>query len=279
MAKFTESQVEQVCSGLRFTEGPVRMPDGAIVFSDIPADRMYRWEERGGMTVFRQPSGNSNGLTLDLDDRLLACEHGNRRVSRTEPDGSTRTIASTYKGRRLNSPNDIVVRSDGAIFFTDPPYGVKHEDRELDFQGVFRLDPNGRLRLVADDFNRPNGLAFSPDEKRLYIDDSHEQFIRVFDVAPDGKLSGGKKLVDIQGRPGTCDGLKVDSKGTIITTAPGGIWFVSPAGEVLEKLDVPEVTANCCFGGDDWKTLYITATTSLYRVRLKTAGIPVGERS
>lgn len=278
MAKFVDSAVERVCTGLRFTEGPVRMPDGAIVFSDIPANRIQRWTGGRDAAVFREPSGNSNGLTLDLENRLLACEHGNRRVSRTEPDGTVKALADRYQGKRLNSPNDLVVRSDGAVFFTDPPYGVKQEDRELTFQGVYRLDPNGTLTLLTDEFERPNGLAFSPDEKLLYIADSQQQFIRAYDVSADGTLSNGRKLLDTKGRPGTCDGMKVDREGRIVTTAPGGVWFVSPEGEVLEKIDVPEVTSNCCFGGEDWTTLFITATTSLYRVRLKVAGIAVGKR-
>ena len=276
MSRFFDSEVELLCTGCEFTEGPVPMPDGSIVFSDIPASIMYRWQGGEEMAVFRDPSGNSNGLTLDLDNRLIACEHGNRRVSRTRHNGTVETIADRYNGKRLNSPNDVVVRSDGATFFTDPPYGVEEKDRELDVQGVYRIDPDGALALLVDDFSMPNGLAFSPDETILYITDSHKQHIRAFDVSPEGNLSNGRMFVDVTGSPGTCDGMKVDVEGHVITTAVGGAWVVSPGGDVLEKLLVPEVTTNCAFGGPGRKTLFITSGKSLYRVSVKIAGVAVG---
>jgi gluconolactonase len=197
-------------------------------------------------------------------------------VSRTEPDGRVVALAERYEGKRLNSPNDIVVKSDGVIYFTDPPYGVKPEQRELTFQGVYRLAAAGALTLLADDFERPNGLAFSPDEKVLYVDDSARKHVRAFDVNPDGTLANGRLFADMKSTAqGSPDGMKVDERGHVYVTGPGGTWIFDPAGRHLGTLVTPEIPANCAFGAEDRRTLFITARTSLYRVRVKVPGMKV----
>lgn len=268
---------ERIATNLQFTEGPVWHPDGYLLFSDIPANRIYRWEPGKGLTVFREPSGNSNGLTLDREGRLIACEHGNRRVSRTEADGRVVSLAERYQGKRLNSPNDVVVRSDGSIYFTDPPYGVQPEQRELDFQGVYRLSPDGTLTLLVGDFERPNGLCFSPDEKVLYIADTARRHVRAFEVLPDGSLGKGRIFADVSTAPpslvGGPDGMKVDEEGNLYVTNTDGVWVISPEGKHLGTIAIPERPANCAFGDADRRSLYITARTSVYRVRVKVPGI------
>jgi gluconolactonase len=276
LANILAGEPEQIATGFKFTEGPVWHPDGYLLFSDIPANRIIKWMPDGKPETFRHPSGNSNGLTYDRQGRLIACEHGNRRVSRTEPDGTITVLANQYQGKRLNSPNDAVVKSDGNIYFTDPPYGVDEEARELDFQGVYRIAPDGTLTMLIDDFDRPNGLAFSPDEKTLYIDDSARRHVRAFNVLEDGTLANGRVLVDMAiAEPGVPDGMKVDTKGNLYVTGAGGTWVVSPTGKHLGTIVTPELPANCAFGDSDNKTLYITARTSVYRVRLKTEGVKV----
>jgi len=277
----SDARVAQIAGGFQFTEGPVWHPDGYLLFSDIPASTIYQWTpgapEAGASEaiVYRSPSGHSNGLTLDRESRLVACEH-ERRVSRTEADGTVVPIAERYQGKRLNSPNDIVVKSDGSIYFTDPPYGLPRqtEGKELDSNGVFRLAPDGTLTLLDDTFVRPNGLAFSPDEKTLYVDDTAEMHIRAFDVLPDGTLANGRLFADMRdpGKDGVPDGMKVDVQGNVFCTGPGGIWILSPEGEELGRIEVPEVPANLAWGDADGKTLYITARTGVYRVHVKTGG-------
>ena len=273
---FESTEMQELAFGFKFTEGPVWHPSGYLLFSDIPASIIYRWEPGKPATPWRSPSGNSNGLTFDRQGRLIACEHGNRRVSRTQTDGSVVAVATHYQGKRLNSPNDVVVRSDGSIFFTDPPYGIKPEQKELPYHGVYRVAPDGSLHLLVDDFDRPNGLAFSPDEKTLYIDDTTRRQIRAFDVAPDGSLSNGRifaqMVSEMQGGP---DGMKVDVEGNIYCTGPGGIWVYRPSGELVGIVTGPQLPANLAFGGSDRKTLYITARTSLYMLRTRVAGMPV----
>jgi gluconolactonase len=264
---------ERVAGGFEFTEGPVWMPAGFLVFSDIPASRQYRWSAEGGVAVFREPSGNSNGLALDGQGRLIACEHGNRRVSRSAADGSLEALAERYEGRRLNSPNDVVVKSDGTIYFTDPPYGITPEQREQPCNGVYRITPAGILELVLDDFERPNGLAFSPDESLLYIGDSPRRHVRVFDVRPDGTLTGGRVFADMDHpQPGSPDGMKVDVEGHLYVTGATGVWVFEPDGTHLGVIVTPERPANCAWGDADRRTLYITARTSLYRVRVTVPG-------
>jgi gluconolactonase len=279
-----ESKLEKIATGFVFTEGPIwDASQGCLFFSDIPANKMRKWTEAKGVELFREPSGKSNGLTLDKQGRLIACEHANRRVSRTEKDGTVVTIADKYNGKKLNSPNDVVVKSDGSIYFTDPPYGLSAEfgnlgEQELPFQGVYRLSADGKtLILLIDDFDKPNGLAFSPDESLLYIDDTDGVHIRVFDVKPDGTISNGRIFADLKGNndEGNVDGMKIDSEGNVYVTGPGGISIFDPSGKKLGKIDMPEVSANLAWGEKDWKTLFITASTSIYRIRLAIEGIRV----
>ncbi len=270
--------LERVATGLQFTEGPMWHPDGFLVFSDIPADTIYRLTE-DGPEVFRKPSGNSNGLAFDLEGHLLACEHGNRRVSITRDDGTVADLATHYQGRRLNSPNDLVVKCDGSIYFTDPPYGVRAEDRELDFQGVYRIDPKGNLTLVAGDFARPNGLAFSPEEKVLYIADTQKNHVRAFDVSEDGGLVNGRVFVQTEppDRLGP-DGMKVDVEGNLYVTAMDGVRIYNPRGQHVETIEMPERPANLCFGPPGGRTLYITAQNSVYRIPVRHAGAVFARR-
>lgn len=274
-------QVERLGTGFQFTEGPVwNEKGGYLLFSDIPGNRIKKWTPKEGISDFRVPSGKSNGLTLDRSGRLIACEHANRRVSRTEEDGTVVTLASHYEGRRLNSPNDVVVKSDGSVYFSDPPYGLNPifgtlEEPELPFYGVYRLSPNGdNLSLLIDD-SVPNGLAFSPDESLLYIADTERNHIRVFDVNAQGGAENGRIFAEIPGEPLAPDGIKVDSEGNIYSTGNGGVWVLNPEGRRLGIITVPELPANLSWGDGDWKTLYITARSSLYRVRLNIAGVPV----
>jgi len=278
-----ESKLEKIATGFVFTEGPIwDASQGCLFFSDIPANKMRKWTGAKGAELFREPSGKSNGLTLDKQGRLIACEHVNRRVSRTEKDGTVVTIADKYNGKKLNSPNDVVVKSDGSIYFTDPPYGLTAEfgslgEQELPFQGVYRLSADGKtLTLLVDDFDKPNGLAFSPDESLLYIDDTDRAHVRVFDVKPDGTITNGRIFVELKGtEPGNVDGMKIDSEGNAYVTGPGGISIFDPSGKKLGRIDVPEVAANMAWGDKDWKTLFITGSTSLYKIRLAIEGIKV----
>jgi gluconolactonase len=270
--------LKRLATGFQFTEGPVwRSSERDLLFSDIPADRIVQLRRDGREATFRSPSGNANGLTLDREHRLIACEHATRRVTRTAHDGSLTVLADSFLGKKLNSPNDVVVKSDGSIYFTDPPYGISPEQQEQRIQGVYRVPPNGGpLRLVADDFEKPNGLAFSLDERQLYIDDSSLRHIRVFDVQPDGSLSNGRMFHDLNvSEPGAPDGMKLDLNGRLYCTGPGGVWVFDPAGHHLGTIGTPEKPANCAWGGDDWQTLFITARTSVYTIRLNTRGIGV----
>lgn len=271
---FEAIEFRRIAGGFQFTEGPVWHPRRYLLFSDIPANRIYRLGPDGNVQVWREPSGNSNGLTYDRQGRLVACEHGNRRVSLTAADGPPQPLATYYRGKRLNSPNDAVVRSDGSIYFTDPPYGIQEGDRELPYNGVFRIAPDGALELVADDFGRPNGVTLAPDEATLYVDDSERRQIRASDVAPDGSLSNGRLWADMASPDtGSPDGIKVDREGNVYCTGPGGVWVYTPEARCLGVLKGPEQPANLAFGGDDLRTLYITARTSLYALRTKIPGI------
>ena len=274
-----DSRLERLATGFQFTEGPVwNTSEGFLLFSDIPANRIYQWSSDRGVKVFLDPSGNSNGLTYDKEGRLLICEHGNRRLSGIEKDSSYTVLADRFRGKRFNSPNDVVVRSDGTIYFTDPPYGIQPEQQELQFQGVYRLDPVSRkLTLLVDDFERPNGLAFSPDETVLYIaDSSARRHVRAFEVKDDGTLDNSRVFAEIRSKlPGNPDGMKVDVDGHLYVSAAGGIWVFSENGEHVGTIETPETPANCAFGDKDWKSLYIAARTSVYRIRLGVPGIRV----
>ena len=261
-------------SGAEWSEGPVFIKNrNMVVWSDIPNDRMLSWTPNAGVEIFRSPSGYSNGNFLDLQGQLLTCEHGNRRISRTNKNGEVVTIVDNFNGKKLNSPNDLVVKSDGSIWFTDPPYGILSDkeghksDSELEGNFVFRYDPIvDKLTLISDDFDKPNGIAFSPDEKLLYIADSgNPKNIRVFNVSEDGEsINKGRVFAEIS--PGVPDGFRVDTDGNVFTSASDGIQVFTPSGVMLGKILVPERTANCAFGGKNRETLFITASTSLYSI-------------
>ena len=279
------SHVQRLWSGARWTEGPAYFPAGRyLLFSDIPNDRIMRYDETdGSVSVFREPAGNANGHTVDRQGRLVSCEHGNRRVTRTEIDGRITVIADSYKGKRLNSPNDVVVKSDDSIWFTDPPYGILS-----DYEGnkatpengnnVYRVDgKSGEIACVVDDFIRPNGLAFSRDEKQLYIVDSaggrtkgQPKHIRVFDVGDGGKLTGGKEFADCTA--GRFDGMRFDTDGRLWAATDDGVHCIAPDGTLIGKVLIPEICSNVVFGGPKRNMLYICATNSLYGVMLHVNG-------
>jgi sugar lactone lactonase YvrE len=269
--------VEKIAGDFEFTEGPLWSPEGYLLFSDIPANTIYKWTPGSASAeVFRRPSGHSNGLTFDGEGRLIACEH-DRRISRREGDGRVITLADRYKGRRLNSPNDIVVKSDGSIYFTDPSFGLpnREEGKELDFCGVFRLTSNGSLTLLDDTFSMPNGLMFSSDESILYVNDSARGHIRAFDIQTDGTLTNDRVFAEIR-KPdealGGGDGMKVDFQGNVFCTGRGGVYVFDPNGELLGLIKPPEIPSNVAWGDDDLKTLYITARKGLYKIRVGTGG-------
>jgi gluconolactonase len=266
---------EKLGTGFLFTEGPVWHPTGQfLLFSDMPGDHLRRWSAGDGITTFRKPCHMSNGLTYDPQGQLLTCEHATSRVSRTEANGRIVPLATHYRGKQLNSPNDIVCRSDGSIYFTDPPYGRTkfygvERPQELTFQGVYRVGPDpGNPELLIDDFDRPNGLCFSLDERRLFINDTVRQHIRVFDVTPTGALIKGRVWAETKGdKPGSPDGMKLDSAGYIYCCGPGGIHVFDGDGNLREVVETPEYTANFAWGDGDYRSLFITASTSLYRLR------------
>jgi gluconolactonase len=249
---------EKVVGGFQFLEGPVWIPARhELLFSDIPANKIYRWKD-GKVERWRDPSHQANGNTLDQHGRLITCEHETRRVTRTELDGTVTPIATHFAGRRLNSPNDVVCRSDGVIFFSDPPYAVKPEDRELDFQGVYRI-VGSEVQLVARDFVKPNGLCFSPDESVLYIADTEAGHVRI----------GARVFCEVE-RP---DGMRVDSAGNLYVAAMSAVEVFNPTGQKIGAIHLPERPANLAFGDPDRRTLYICARTSLYRVRVTIPGL------
>jgi len=270
-----DAQVEKVAGNYQFVEGPVWNPEGFLLFSDIPANQIIKYTPGSVPTVFRTPSGNSNGLTYDRRGRLILCEHGNRRVSRVEADGSHTVLADNYEGKKLNSPNDVVVRSDGTIYFTDPPYGIPEgQKQELAFQGVFKISPGGKLSLLAKDFDRPNGIALSPDEKTLYVADSNRHHVRAFDVGRDGQISNGRIFAEMKSqRPGVPDGMRLDREGNVYATGAGGVWVFDKTGNHQGTIAMSELPANCAWGDEDNRTLYLTARTTLYKIRLKIPGL------
>ena len=281
-----DAVVEKLADGFGFVEGPVWIADGDgyLLFSDIPANRIVKWTPDGEVTDFLSPvyegeyeEGRlvgSNGITVDPEGRVVFTEHFNGRISRIEPDGSRSVVVDNYEGSRLNSPNDLAYRSDGSLYFTDPPYGLPTPDaRELDVNGVYRLSPDGTLTLLADQPG-PNGIAFSPDESRLYVADSMTGMWTVYDVAEDGTLGDGEVLFDSSGSDasGAADGLKVDALGNLWATGPGGVWIFDPDGRHLGTIKPTEVPANVAWGDADGQTLYMTARTGLYRIRVNVAG-------
>lgn len=275
-----EAALQTLARGFGFLEGPVWHPfEKWLVFSDIPNSRMYRHLPSGQVEPFRDPSHMANGNTLDRQGRLLSCEHAISRVTRVEADGSTRVLASHYGDKALNSPNDIVVASGGAVYFTDPTYGRMAyygvaRAQELAFQGVYRIDLDGRLKLLADDFAQPNGLCFSLDESRLFVNDTERRHIRVFDVDAKGDLSGGAVWAVTEGSgDGAPDGMKIDSRGNLYCCGPGGLHVFDPSAQLLGVIEMPEVAANFTFGDDDLCSLFVTASTSLYRLRVRVPGL------
>ncbi|MCL4749325.1 MAG: SMP-30/gluconolactonase/LRE family protein [Myxococcales bacterium] len=262
--------VEKVAGGFSFTEGPVWFAaTGKLYFTDIPASRIHELTPPSSVSIFREPSGQANGLGVDAAGLLVTCEHQGRRVSRTESGGSVTAVAATYQGKALNSPNDVIAKKDGTLYFTDPPYGGN--PNELGFQGVFRVDPSGTLHLVSDDMFRPNGIALSPDEKILYVTDSEQSFLRRYDVGSDGVPSGAKKFVDTSPTP---DGMAVNQQGDLFVSTQAGVEVYKADGTKLGVIPVAEQPSNCTFGGADGKTLYVTARKSLYRVALGVPGLP-----
>jgi gluconolactonase len=277
-----DAELRRLYDQCEWAEGPVWIPDeAALVWSDIPNDRMLRWSERDGVTLFRQPSNYANGNTLDREGRIVTCEHLSNRVSRTERGGTVVGLVDRYEGKRLNSPNDLVVKTDGTIWFTDPPYGILTEregrvrESEIGANHVYRFDPeSGDLTVVGDDFDRPNGIAFSPDERVLYVADSSRErmHIRAFDVSEDGMLSGSRVFVTMEPGTGVSDGFRLDTSGNVWTSAADGIHVLTPEGVLLGKIFVPEKVANCEFGGADRSTLFVTASTSLYAIEVAARG-------
>ncbi|MGV2125157.1 SMP-30/gluconolactonase/LRE family protein [Agrobacterium vitis] len=274
--------VKQLATGFDWVEGPVWFGDlDCLLFSDIPNNRILRWMPDGSLTTFRAPSNFANGHTRDRQGRLVSCEHGTRRVTRTEYDGAITVIADSFEGKRLNSPNDVIVASDGAIWFSDPHYGIATDyegtksEQELPCN-VYRVDPSGAISAVLTDFNGPNGLAFSPDEKRLYVADtgrmhsSDPQHIRVFDVGDGWTLTGGNVFHVID--KGCADGMRLDSDGNLWSSAADGVHCIAPDGHLMGKILVPETVSNLCFGGRGKHRLFITATTSLYAISLNRKG-------
>jgi gluconolactonase len=275
--------LELLAGGFEFTEGPIWHPyEKHLTFSDIPNNQMRRWTPDGTVTMFRDPSNKANGNTYDREGRMLTCEHATSRVTRTAADGRITVLASHYNGQELNSPNDIVVKSDGHIYFTDPTYGRMTyygvvRPTQLNYQGVYRMDEDGgNLTLLAADFQQPNGLCFSLDEHRLFVNDSDGMHVRVFDVRSDGRLSGGSVWAELTGDgEGLPDGMKIDSAGNLYCCGPGGLHVFAPDARYLGVIRVPEVVANFTWGDDDLKSLFLTASGKLYRVRTRTPGVPL----
>jgi gluconolactonase len=284
------AEVEQIATGFTFTEGPIWMADGSLHFSDMPADKRRRWHPDEGVTVLRDPSNKCNGMTRDNDGNLIVCEHVTSSVVRERPNGTRETLATHWGDRELNSPNDVIVARDGSIIFTDPTYGRMpgfglERAQDLTFQGVYRLPADGGdLQLLVDDFAQPNGLCFTPDESQLYINDTVHAHIRIFDVGSDHQLSNGRVFAEDIGdgdlaKGGLVDGMKLDEHGNVYVTGPEGVWVFSPDGEHLGTIGVPESVGNVNWGDDDWQTLYIPSSTSVYRVRMNVAGNRLGYMS
>ncbi len=273
--------VIQLGSGFTFTEGPIWHPtEHYLLFSDMPGDVRRRWDYRSGVREVMRPSNKGNGLTYDHDLNLIICEHATSSLVRIAADGSRTILASHFEGRELNSPNDVVVKSDGSIYFTDPWYGRMpgfgvERPRDLGFQGVYRVTlgrPDPDLLVDRYLFGQPNGLCFSPDERRLYINDTEKALIRVFDVQSDGSLTNGRLFAEglkDDRKPGVPDGMKCDALGNVWVTAPGGLWVYAPDGRHIGKVDIPELAANLHWGGEDWRTLFVCATHSVYTIQTK----------
>ena len=288
-----DARIEKLAEGFTFIEGPVWIrSESRLLFSDVRGNEIYQWTEADGASTFIDPvfegdrtgrrSISSNGLTLDAEGRLIICEHGNRRISRLEADGTRSVVVEQFEGGQLNSPNDAVYSSNGSLYFTDPPYGLEGLEespmRELDFNGVYRLNSDGELELLVRDQTRPNGIALSPDEQTLYVanSDAENMVWMAYDLDDEG-ASNGRVFYDVndQTAAGAADGMKVDRAGNLFATGPGGVWIIAPDGTHLGTISTGEVTANVAWG-DDGRTLYMTASTGLYRIRLSTEGVIPG---
>ena len=292
-----DAVIEKLAEGFEWSEGPVWVPDegGYLLFSDIPVNTIYRWDEQGGLSPYLRPAGyagsdpsgaelGTNGLMLDAEGRLVMCDHGNRQIARLDATNFTReTIVSAYEGKRLNSPNDLVFHSSGDLYFTDPPYGLSglndSPDKELPFNGVYRVDTSGEVSLLTDELGFPNGIAFSPDEKTLYVANSggDNPVIRAYDVQDDGTLANSRIFFDgsaliADGAVGAFDGMALDTEGNLFATGPGGVLVLTPEGEHLGTISTGERIANCTFG-DDGSTLYLTSDMLLARIRLDARGL------
>jgi gluconolactonase len=287
----SSNEEKREATGFQFTEGPIWIPDReCLLFSDIPANTIYRWAPGGEAEVYRRPSGNSNGLTLDNSGNILACEHTGRRVSIAAYGEDPEPLAELFEDKRFNSPNDVIVASTDAVYFTDPDYGLigagsligqgeGEEARELETMATYRIATNGAVQRVADDFNKPNGLTFTPVETQMFIADSGARLIRRYTVFADGALSReGELFVDMSSdsRPGVPDGMKVDTDGRLWTTGPGGIWVIAAGGELVGQIELDEQPANIAWGGADFSTLYITARTGLYSIETTVRGVAPG---
>ncbi len=286
-----DARVEKLAGGFAFTEGPIWRPQGVLWFSDVIGNVTREWSPDGKVRELLRPGGydgnhlpaggfvGPNGATASTDGTVVMCQHGNRRIVRIDNQLRVSTVCDTFEGKKFNSPNDVVYKSDGGMYFTDPPYGLpKFDDdptKELPYNGVFRLK-DGKLTLLVDDMTRPNGLAFSPDEKTMYIanSDENQRIWRRYDVAADGTLKNGRVFADVSSSPdeGLPDGMKIDSRGNVWATGPGGIWIFTADGKHLGTIKPPEQPANIAWGDKDWQSLYITACTSLYRIRTSVAG-------
>jgi gluconolactonase len=280
-------EVEQLGSGFTFTEGPIWNPEGRfLLFSDMPGDARRRWDEQDGVEVVLTPSNKGNGMTLDADGRLIVCEHSTSSVVRMDPDGTgsgREVLASHYQGKELNSPNDVIVHSSGAMYFSDPTYGRMpgfgvEREQDLDLQGVYRIPPGGggEPELLAGDFAQPNGLCFSPDESLLYVNDTDRAHIRVFELKSDGLAAGDRVLAENIGtasleKMDLVDGMKCDEQGNIWVTGPSGVWVISPEGEHLGTIQILEPVGNLHWGGPDWSWMFVCASTGLYRFQTKTS--------
>lgn len=272
------TEADRLATGFVFTEGPLWHPEGFWLFVDVRREpgAIFKLTPGGEPEIFREPSNGSNGLTFDLEGRLVMCEGDGRRMTRLEHDSSIVALAESWEGKRLNRPNDVVCRSDGSIYFTNPGGRVPPEEREIDFSGVHRIAPDGTVTAVVTDMEYPNGLAFSPDESILYVTNTREHmYIAAYDVLPDGATGSRRLFADMTSdeTDGVPDGMKIDSEGRVYSTGPGGCWVFEPDGTPVGIIRLPEIPANCAWGGEDNRTMFFTARTSVYAMRMRTTGI------
>jgi len=266
------AEAKLIASGFKFVEGPVWNDDLGLLFSDMHGNIIYSWTEEDSISEFLNPSDNSNGLTYDLYGNLIVAQTGLRRVARLESDGTQITLADNYNGNKLNSPNDLAVKSDGSIFFTDPPFNIPEgEEQELTFSGIYRISPYGELQLLDSTLELPNGICFSKDETKLYVNNSKVRIIYVWDVINDSTIANKREFARIAPK-GYADGMKIDTEGNLFCAGPEGIWVFSPNGILLDKIPIPVNPTNCNWGDADRKTLYITAVSSVFRILLGSPG-------